>query len=257
MRKTIKTLILMMAIALMLVALAIPCFAVNSTELVVDKENLFDSNEEARLESYLYTISEKHQCEIVVVTKRSFGSLSAKEYAEDYYDSNGYGYGSDDSGVLLLISAEERYYYICTTGKGHDAIRGSVFKELSNEVKELLSSSRYYDASKTFAQMCDEALTSYEQNGKPFDSSALVTGIIVSAVIGIVASIITILVLKYKMNNARVQKHASYYERENSFDLRVSTDVYLYSTVRRVAKPKNNSSSSSRGGSRGGGGGRF
>jgi uncharacterized membrane protein YgcG len=105
--------------------------------------------------------------------------------------------------------------------------------------------------------MCDEALTSYEQNGKPFDSSALVTGIIISAVIGIVASIITILVLKYKMNNARVQKHASYYERENSFDLRVSTDVYLYSTVRRVAKPKNNSSSSSRGGSRGGGGGRF
>ena len=77
-----------------------------------------------------------------------------------------------------------------------------------------------------------------------------------AAVIGIIAAIIIVLVLKHKMNNARPQNNATYYERDNSFDLRVSSDVYLYSTVKRVSKPKS-SSGSSGGRSHGGGGGRF
>lgn len=259
MRKTIKILTFTLVIAMMLVALAIPSLATNSDNLVVDKENIFTSYQEEVLQTTLYSISKKHQCEIVVVTTRGFGSSSAQEYAEDYYISHGYGYGSDFSGVLLLISESERYYYICTSGKGEEAISGPAFKKLSNEVKSLLSEDQFYEASQKFAQMCDEALVSYAENGKPFDTSAFITGIIISAVIGIVASIITILVLKHKMNNARPQKHASYYERDNSFDLRVANDIYLYSTIRKTPRPKSNSSSGSRGGGRsfGGGGGRF
>lgn len=256
MRKTIKISILTVIIAAMLLALALPACAKNSSALVVDKEGLFTSYEEDSLSSRLYTLSEKYQCELVIVTVSSFGSYSAEDYAENYYDTHGYGYGSDASGVLLLISKSERYYYICTTGKGEDAFNKTAFKKLSNEVKSWLSEDECYKAANSFINVCDQTLSDYEINGASFDTSSFLTGILVSAIIGLIAAIITVLVLKHKMNNARPQNHATYYERDNSFDLRISNDVYLYSTVRRVAKPKNNSSSSG-GRSHGGGGGRF
>ena len=255
MRKTMKISILSILIV-MLLALAFPVCAKNSSSLVVDKEGLFTSYEEDTLSSRLYTISEKYQCELVIVTVSSFGSYSAEEYAENYYDTHSYGYGSDASGVLLLISKSERYYYICTTGKGEDAFNNTTFKKLSNEVKSWLSEDEYYNAASSFINVCDDVLSDYEINGAAFDTNSFLRGILVAAVIGIIAAIITVLVLKHKMNNARPQNNATYYERDNSFDLRVSSDVYLYSTVKRVSKPKS-SSGSSGGRSHGGGGGRF
>lgn len=256
MRKTIKLLIIAVVIIMMLAAFAASCLAKGSRELVVDNEGLFDVDEMANLESYLHMISEKHQCEIVVVTAQDFYPYSSAEsYAENYYDTHGYGYGSDASGVLLFISEEQRYYHICTTGMGEDALDGSELEYLLKEVQSLLSEDKFYDASYKFAEICDQTLTNYRANGDSFDTGAFVTGIVISAIIGIIASIITILVLKYKMNNARPQSHASYYERDNSFDLRVANDIYLYSTVRKIRRSK--SSSSSGGRSHGGGGGRF
>ncbi len=258
MNKTIKTLFLVIVLSTMLFALAIPLFAKNSNALVVDNEGLFTSAQEAELEAYLYQISEKYQCELVVVTARSFGYYDAQEYAENYYDTHGYGYGSDASGVLLLISESERYYYICTTGEAIDIFNRKNFNSLSSSVEDLLGEDRFYDASMEFARKCDTILYNYKVEGKTFDTTSFITGIVVSFIIGIVAGIITVLVLKRKMNNARAQRHASYYEKQGSFDLRVSRDMYLYSTIRRTARPKSNSSSSRGGGrSHGGGGGRF
>ena len=244
MRKTIKILTFTLVIAMMLVALAIPSLATNSDNLVVDKENIFTSYQEEVLQTTLYSISKKHQCEIVVVTTRGFGSSSAQEYAENYYISHGYGYGSDFSGVLLLISESERYYYICTSGKGEEAISGPAFKKLSNEVKSLLSEDQYYEASQKFAQMCDEALVSYAENGKPFDTSAFITGIIISAVIGIVAALSVFIAYKKKL-------HSESYplDRYARLNLRINRDTFITKTVTRVKIQ-----SSSGGGGRSGGG---
>ena len=42
------------------------------------------------------------------------GGKTAEAYADDYYDYNGYGYGENDDGLLLLVSMGEREWAITT-----------------------------------------------------------------------------------------------------------------------------------------------
>ena len=60
-------------------------------------------SEEQELNTELDEISEKQQCDVVVVTENSLDGKSAQDYADDFFDYNGYGYGDEDSGVLFLI----------------------------------------------------------------------------------------------------------------------------------------------------------
>ena len=106
------------------------------------------------------------------------------------------------------------------------------------------------------ANKATEILESYEAG---IDTETLKTGIIISVIAGAIIGLIVVLVLRAKMNNAKPQKTAGHYIRNGSFNLTVCRDMYLYSTTRRVARPKSNSSGGSRGGGRshGGRGGRF
>jgi len=60
----------------------------------------------------------------------------------------------------------------------------------------------------------------------------------VCVVIGIVAAAISCGVMKGKLRTVRPQHRADSYVRPGSFELTVQSDVYLYSTTRRRAKPK-------------------
>ena len=83
-------------------------------------------------------------------------------------------------------------------------------------------------------------------------------------IIGLIAAVITLLIMRSKMNTAKPQKNAANYLKAGSFHLRQRSDMFLYSRVSRRAKPKNNTSGSgssvhrsSGGVSHGGRGGRF
>ena len=52
--------------------------------------------------------------DLVVVTANTLGGKSPMEYADDYYDYNGY----TDDGALLLVSMEDRDWWISTKGSG-------------------------------------------------------------------------------------------------------------------------------------------
>lgn len=251
-----KKIFIMLICALTVCLLCVSVFAVNSDNLVVDNEALFSASEEQILQDSLKAISQKYSCELVVVTTRSFGAKTAQKYAEDYYDNHGYGYGSDYTGVLLLISEYNREYYICLTGEANKAYARGNFDDLEDEILPYLRTNDFYGASKAFAQKSEQILEKYEET-KHFDSYAFKVGIVISIIVAIAVGVVTILVMRRAMNNARPQKNATQYVKYDSFNLTMSRDMYLYSTVRRVAKPKNNSSSSGGGRSHGGGGGRF
>ncbi len=256
MKKTTKTVIVMLIFSIMLFAFSVVSFAAGTNPLVVDKEDIFTTQEELELAYVLKNISEKYQCELVVLTASSFGSKDAESYAEYYYDSNYYGYGEEGTGVLLLISKSKREYYIRLTGDANDAFAHGKFKKLENEILPLLSIDDFYGASMAFATKSDEILQEYKDL-ENFDIYAFRTGIVISIILAIGVGVITILLMRRAMNNARPQKNATRYIKEGSFNLTLSRDMYLYSTVRRVAKPKSSSGSRSGGRRSGGGGGRF
>ena len=87
---------------------ALPLSAETAYGRVVDGADLLDGSEEASLRERLDDISEKYQFDVVVVTEYSLGGKSPQSFADDFFDYNGYGQGSERSGVLLLHSPEYR-----------------------------------------------------------------------------------------------------------------------------------------------------
>ncbi|MBO5375122.1 MAG: TPM domain-containing protein [Clostridia bacterium] len=251
-----KPLLIMIFVLATLSVLAITAFA-TSRPLLVDEEDIFTFEEEESLESLLGEISQKHRCELVVVTTATYGNKSARAFAESFYDNNGYGYGNDGTGVLLLISESNREYYICLTGEANDAFSRTRFNALENEILPELKQNDFYGAAFDFARKSDEILIKYESEKGSLDWQGFWVGVVISIIVAIVAGAITIVIMRRAMNNARPQKNATMYVKNGSFNLTVSRDMYLYSTIRRVAKPKSSSSGRSGGRSHGGGGGRF
>ena len=244
MKKTTKALVILLTLVVTLLTISISSLASsNRDELVVDREDLFSTIQEEKLKDMLYEYSKKHECELVIVTTASYGGYDIQGYAENFYDDNGYGYGKDGNGVLLLISQRNRSYYICLTGKATETFAYERLDELEKAIVAPLKQGDYYKAGVEFAKTAHEVIESY--NG--FYKGDFIGGMIFTVIFSIGAGVITIVLMRRAMNNARPQKNATQYVRNGSFELTLARDMYLYSTIRRTAKPKKSSS--------GGGGG--
>jgi len=75
-------------------------FAARDSVLLVDNDDLLTSFEEDEILEMLEDVSSKHDMDIVIVTEYSLGDKSAMEFADDYYDYNGY----KKDGILLRVS---------------------------------------------------------------------------------------------------------------------------------------------------------
>ena len=103
---------------LLSVLMTVQAQALSDLQRFVDEAGLLTGSEGSDLLDQLNEISERQQVDVVVVTVDSLEGASATEYADDFYDLNGYGFGDEGDGILLLISMEERDWAISTSGFG-------------------------------------------------------------------------------------------------------------------------------------------
>lgn len=230
---------------------------------MVDNADLLTDRQRQQLQDTLRQLSAQHQMDIVIVTVDSLGTKSATAYADDYFDYNGYGWGDRSSGILLLISMEDRDWAISTCGYGMEAFTDDGLDYIADQIIPDLSDGLYAEAFASFASLCDDFLVQ-ASTGEPFDSNTLpkepfsLLWIPGCLVIGLVVAWIVVAILKNQLKSVRFQSAAKDYLRQGSLQLRVCNDLFLYRTVRKTAKPKNNSShSGSSGRSHGGASGKF
>ncbi len=227
----------------------------NHPPLLVDEANLLTAIEEEKLLELLEDVSQRGQCDVVIVTVDSMGDKNSQEYADDYFDYNGYGYGSTYDGIILLISMEYRDWAISTCGFGITAFTDWGLDYLEDAFLGNLSQGDYEEAFTVFAQTCDQIITQARQ-GDAFDVDTMPKGplplfnIPLAILIGAVISLIIVFIMKGQLKSVKRQQGAENYLEQNSFKLTDSRELYLYHTVTRHAIPKQtSSSSSSRGGS--------
>lgn len=67
-----------------------------------------------------------------------------------------------------------------------------------------------------------------------------ISNLFLAVLIGGVAALIAILIMRRNMNTARHQHHAVAYVKQNSYRLTAHRDTFLYSQVSKTPKPKNN-----------------
>lgn len=272
MKRMLKQLACMTAAVLLAVS-SFPAAAMASEgftgeyERLIDMADLLTYEEESELLETLNEISERQKMDIVVITSEDMdGYTDIQEYADDLYDYCDYGYGANRDG-LLLISMEERDWYISTCGYGITAFTDAGISYLGSAMKEDLSSGNYASAFDTYAAECDQLITQARE-GHPFSKkdlphaplSPLVLPICI--VIGLVGALLIVGSMKAQLKTVRKQTAAVNYVRKGSMQLATQQDLFLYSKVDRVKKPEKDSSessthTSSSGTTHGGGGGNF
>lgn len=228
-----------------------------------DMADLLSDSEEADMLSKLNEISDRLQFDVVVVTADDLGGKYYVDYADDYFDYNGFGFGETYDGALMLISMEpgNRQCYISTSGLGIQTLTDSRIDRMLDEiVDEHLAYGEYVEAMDSFAELCDKYVTN-EITPTPVPVK-IGNWVVVSIVIGLIAAAIRLALMKSGMKSVRMQAAADSYI---AGDLNVtrSSDLYLYSTVSRSKRETSSSSGgssshhSSSGHSHGGGGRSF
>ncbi len=252
--------------------------AAQTNPYIADEAGLLDSGEITDLEVLAASLSDSYGIDIVILTVDSLGGAYAQDYADAYYDSNGYG----DDGILFLLSMAEREWYISTCGSMIYALTDYSIQQLGEGMLHYLSSGYWYEGFRFFLESLPYYLDAYAA-GKPVDGYADYSGdyyhgtqeevvyytqerqpnFLLSMMAGLAAGGITILIMRSTMNTKRSQRGASVYLKEGSWTLDTFRDLYLYSNVTKTRRQQNTSGGgssvhrSSGGRSHGGGGGRF
>lgn len=262
-----KRILLILFVLLLCVSVAAPAFAAEAAR-VDDGAGLLSDSEKATLLEKLDEISIRQNLDIVVVTADTLGGLSVREYADSYYDTHGFGCGSNRDGLLLLISMENRDWYISTCGYGITAFTDAGISYIGKQISPDLSDGEYAAAFDRFAQLCDEFITR-ARSGKPYDSGNLPreplspVWIVIALVAGFLIAKVIVGGMKGQLKSVRAQTAAASYVRDGSLQLTQSRDLFLFRNITKTARASQSGSSgssthrSSSGTTHGGGGGKF
>ena len=187
-------------------------------QYVIDNADLMSSSEEAALDEKAQALRQEYGMDVVILTVDSLDGKRPQEYADDYYDYNGYA----DNGVLFLLSMEERDWYISTDNGMRKMITDKAgIKALSGKFLPALKKNNYPEAFGQFAKGTDELLAYYQKEGKPYDPAdafnplALAIGAAVALGIGFLVR----RVLIGQMNNVMPALEAGVYLDRDSFQL--------------------------------------
>ncbi len=270
-----KILVILLSLVAFCLCTAAPVLAVqdgfsNEYARVRDSAELLTESEESTLAAKLDEIRIRQKVDIVVVTTTTLNGQTPRDYADDYFDYNGFGYGENRDGVLLLISTEESDWYISTHGYAITVFTDAGIEYIGGQMRGDLSDGDFAGAFDTFARLSDEFITQAVDGGEPYDTSNMPTEplsllwIPISIAVGICVSFVIVGKMKSDLKTVRSQAAANNYMKDGSLSITESQDLFLYNTVSRTAKPKDTDSgggssthTSSSGSTHGGGGGKF
>ena len=228
---------------------------------LVDMADVLSDSEESALLYRLDELSERQQVDVVIVTVDRLDGKSHMEYADDFFDYNGYGFGDNRDGILYLVKVDYDGKYstgnswISTSGYCITALTDEGIQYIGKQITPELVDCTYADAFDEFIDLADEFITQ-AKNGEPYDVGNLPKGpfpltrnFLISLVIGIIIALVGTGIMKGKLKTVRMQSSASNYIKNDSLNVTDMRDIFLYSHVDRREKPKESDSGSSGGSS--------
>ncbi len=224
--------------------------------LVVDNADLLTDDQEKEFNEKFISFTEEYEMGIAFVTVISLDGKTAEEFADDFYDENGYGYGENDDGLLLLYlpgEAGQRELYITTHGEAIYEISDDMINTMLLEMKDDIINGDYSSALDSYIANVTECV-------KPGVSIMWLFIFIIAAII-LVMLVLNIVASANK--SVYKQTDAKVYVRSGSLVLTGRNDAFKGTYVNREEKVQENSNSgssthtSSAGRTHGGGGVKF
>lgn len=267
MKKKVVSFLLVLTLA---VSLSVSAFAAApdaqsaSTPSVVDLADLLTDQEEQELEDAANQIAEQYQCGVYLLILPDFKAEADTNdpytAARDIYlDRTDWGVGAERSGIVLMLSMQDRDFALMAHGYGNTAFtdygKETLSKEFLDDFREDEWAKGFYDYVNTCALMLEKAYA-----GEPVDvgsSEALdmesqvkgsrVYGIIASVIIAILIALCVVLVLKHQLKSVAKKTEAAEYITHGGVQMHQQYDHYTHTTQTRIYEepPKSNSGGTS------------
>lgn len=228
-----------------------------SDDLYRDEVGLISENEAEYVSKLLSEIKDTYEIKLIIVIVNDTGYKSAYNYAADHLYSS---LGSSESGAILLLSMEERDWAFYATGRARRILTDSKIDNMMEIlISDYFSRDDYYGGFCGLINQCTSYFVRAAEDGidpsddyDEDDDLSISSCLMIALVIGLVASGITVLVLRGQLKSVKSARCASNYVDSGSFALTESRDIYLYSTISKTARSQSSSSGSRSGGGRSG-----
>ena len=126
-------------------------------ERLTDAAGLLSEEEAQNILTKLDEVSERQKFDIVILTVDSLEGATATEYADDFFDYYGYGYGEGKDGILFLVSMEDRDWALSTHGYGITAFTDAGCDYIAEQFKSSLSDGEYEKAFEIYIDQCQSS----------------------------------------------------------------------------------------------------
>ena len=225
----------------------------------IDEEGLLTAEQAATLTAKLDEISERHQFDTVIAVVPALDYREARLYAADFFEQNGFGYGKDIDGAILLLAMENRDFGFASFGYGFEVFTPAGQEHLDKQFLPYLKKNQYFEAFMAYAEAVDDFLIKAE-SGVPYDQGNIpksaseikkyrLIGAAAALVLALLIAFVVTAVWRGQLTSVRKENFANEYVRRDSMVLRGQRDIFLHRSVKKVRRADNNS--------RSGGGGSF
>ena len=220
--------------------------------LVEDYADVLTDSEEADLLAKLEALGAANDIEVGVVTVDSYEGKDPQAFADDFYDYNGYGYGENDDGFIVVFNTGKgdgnRNIAISTHGKGIDLLTDMEIDVIIEMMITPIKNGDFAGAFNTFVEESESAI----------DESVSLLAIPLAIAIGFGLAFLIVKIQASKLKTVVQKADAADYV--GNVVLTYQNDQFMYRNVVRSPKAKSDSSSthtSSSGRTHGGGGRSF
>ena len=257
-----KTKVKKFCLPFLIVFFVTPAFA---QERIIDNAGLLSQQEKANLMGLIASAASNYNFDLVIVTEKNIGASSPMQYADDFFDNNGYGLGQNRDGALFLLVTDSRDYWFSTSGSGIRILNSAAGNKLENSVVKSLREGNFYGAFNAFLLDWEEFLA-LDAKGRRYNFFQQWNAVLVliAWVIAFAIGLIIVQVWKSRMNTALAQTQAAAYMVPGSLAFKEKKDSFLFCTVTKTKLQTENSSSGgggvhtgSSGRSHGGRGGKY
>ena len=155
-----KMIVQLLMVLFFILAIGMPVQAA-AGPLVVDLANVLSPADENKLVQKAAEIGARYNMDLVIVTTNDTGGKSAMDFADDYFDYNGYGVGEAREGVLFLIDFANRQTWISTSGnKTIEALTDAKIENILDAIYagNKMSSGDYAGAAEAFLTSTSKVL---------------------------------------------------------------------------------------------------
>ena len=198
---------------------------------LVDDADLLTDSEEQELNTELDEISEKQQCDVVVVTENSLDGKSAQDYADDFFDA----IAENGDGVALLIDMQNREICISTGGIAIRYLTDARIEDILNDGYEPISDGEYEQCLSVMLKdvlvYYDEGIPSNQYEYEEADieitpAEYVITSVVLALIPGAIVFLVLVLFCKLRNGKYKYDAHES-----GTVNIKKHSDVLVNTVV--------------------------